>query len=200
MQGIIYRSPWWDKPTTRRKQRMKKTLHFSLQNQIRLTTAVVRKRGRPQSSIVSYRKLVGIRESPKGGSGFPAAEAAGAEGERELQELHGRVPPAAAYGCTSASRTLQHRSGANLIPTSAFPCVQQHPRAAPAQTWRPAAKHRHYLRVLLCFVSVWPSLRCSTRSERKSHEQASGASFWTGSFCRGTVEQRENVLSCNQTP
>lgn len=48
---------------------MKKSLHSSLQNQIWLTTVMVKKQGPSQTSFVSYRKLVGHQRVHQGG--FP---------------------------------------------------------------------------------------------------------------------------------
>lgn len=63
MQGIIYTSPRQNKLSIGRKQRVKKSLHSSLQNQIRFTAVMVKKWGLSQSSSTSYRELVGHQSS-----------------------------------------------------------------------------------------------------------------------------------------
>lgn len=144
MQGIIYTSSRWNKLSIGRKQRMKKSLHSSLQNQIQFTAVMVRKRELSQSSFTSYRELVGHQSSSGAGStlhgdrgqGTPRQHSHGhswhravqsnttrAKGKRAARELQGKASTAPAYGCSLASWTFwQRRSVTNLVPTLGFQC------------------------------------------------------------------------------
>lgn len=97
---------------------MKKSLHSSLQNQIRFTAVMVKKWGLSQSSFTSYRELAGHQSSSgqvphrpgTGDSGLPGqhrhwhwaiqSNAAGAKGKRAGRELQGKPSTAPAYGCS----------------------------------------------------------------------------------------------------
>lgn len=69
--------------TLSRKQCMKNTLHFSLQNQIWLTTVVVGKRGPPRSSTCPTESSLATRV-PRGGLPSAVSRAA-AKGPREAR-------------------------------------------------------------------------------------------------------------------
>lgn len=180
MQGIIYTSPRWNKLSIGRKQRVKKCLHSSLQNQIHFTAVMVIKWGLPQSSFTSYRKLVG-HQSPSGAgsthcrgtedSRLPRPETrwhraiqsntTGAKGKHAGRELRGKASTAPAYGCSLASWTFgQRRSLANLIPTFEVQCRvcpegegQHCPRCSKA-----SERHRLGCGLQQSMAMIWESL------------------------------------------
>lgn len=127
MQGIIYTSPRWNELSIGRKQRMKKSLHSSLQNQIRFTAVMVKKRGLSQSSFHVLPKaswpseFIRAGSTPHGDRGQWTPSAArpetrwhraiqsnttGAKGKRAGRELQGKASTAPAYGCSLASWTF----------------------------------------------------------------------------------------------
>lgn len=197
MQGIIYTSLRWNKLSIGGKQCLKKSLHSSLQNQIRFTTVMVKKWGLSQSSFTSYQKLVGHQSSwgwdslcmGTGDRGQwppsqrhctePSKATQRSQGKHAGRELRGKASAAPACGCSLASWTFgQRRSVATLIATSGFQCwgcpEGEDSTAQPAARPRTAgtgtwlvAENGQDLRVPLCFVSVWPSLTWQTRSETK---------------------------------
>lgn len=182
MQGIIYTSPRWNKLSIGRKQRMKKSLHSSLQNQIRFTAVMVKKWGLSQSSFTSYRKLVGHQSSsgagstPHGDRGqwTPSAaqpqtrwhraiqsNTAGTKGKRTGRELQGKASTAPTYGCSLASWTFgQRRSVANLIPTFGVQCWVCPESEGQHCPWCTKASERHPLRRGLrqSMAMTWESL------------------------------------------
>lgn len=123
---------------------MRNSLHSSLQNQIWLTSVMVKKQGPSQSSFTSYRKLAGHQRVHQGRVSTLHVKKATADSlcsrsqrhswhkaiksnttranwKHAGRELQGKVLTATAYGCSLASWTLQQRrSIANLIPTFGF--------------------------------------------------------------------------------
>lgn len=126
MQGIIYTSPRWNKPSIGRKQCVKKSPRSSLQNQIPFTAVMVTRWGLSQSSSMSYPRLVGHQSSwgqVPHCTGTGTGDSLGSMGTqtRWHRAIHsstarakgqhtGRVqrkaPTASAYGCRLASWTL----------------------------------------------------------------------------------------------
>lgn len=212
MQGIIYTSPPWNKLSIGRKQRVKKSLHSSLQNQIHFTAVMVKKWGLSQSTFTSYQQPVG-HQSSSGAvphcSGTGTAESPGstarhwhraiqsntprAKGKHAGGELQGEAP---AYGCGLAKLEIwtEESSQSDCHFWSSMLRVPRRQGPAVPCAARPAAENGRDLRVPLCFVSAWPSLTWQTLWKKTTTQQL--APPFT--LPRSLEEQQRNVLSCNQ--
>lgn len=173
MQGIIYTSPRWNKPSIGRKTHVKKSPHSSLQNQIPFTAVMVKKWGLSQSSSTSYPKLVG-HQSSSGQvphcTGTGTGDSLGSRGTqtRWHRAIHSSTARAkgqhagraarksfhcSSYGCSLASWTLDRGDQEPMwFPLSGFNAEgAQEVRDSTAQC---AARPRSWQRMAM----IWESL------------------------------------------